>query len=55
MTKDFYVGKHLVTQSLWKAVMGNNPSKFKGEDCPVEQVSWFDCVEFCNKLLRAGG
>ena len=55
ITKDFYVGKYLVTQSLWKAVMGNNPSKFKEEDCPVEQVSWFDCVEFCNKLSEQEG
>ena len=50
ISRDFYVGKYPVTQELWEAVMGNNPSHFKGEDCPVEEVSWFDCVEFCNKL-----
>ena len=50
ISRDFYVGKYPVTQELWEAVMGNNPSHFKGEDCPVENVTWFDCVEFCNKL-----
>ena len=52
ISRDFYVGKYPVTQELWEAVMGNNPSHFKGEDCPVETVSWFDCVAFCNKLSR---
>jgi len=46
----FWLGKYPVTQSQWKAVMGNNPSHFKGPDNPVEQVSWFDCKEFVNKL-----
>ena len=50
ISRDFYVGKYPVTQELWEAVMGNNSSHFKGEDRPVEKVSWFDCVEFCNKL-----
>ena len=55
ITKAFYVGKYPVTQKLWKAVMGNNPSRFKGEDRPVEEVSWFDCVDFCNKLSELEG
>ena len=55
ITKDFYVGKYPVTQKLWEAVMGNNPSEFKGEDRPVEEVSWFDCVAFCNKLSEQEG
>ena len=55
ITKDFYVGKYPVTQSLWKAVMGNNLSEFKREDLPVEKVSWFDCVDFCNKLSELEG
>ncbi|MDC0300285.1 formylglycine-generating enzyme family protein [Verrucomicrobia bacterium] len=50
ITKPFWLGKTEVTQSQWKAVMGNNPSRFKGDDLPVEQVSWNDAVAFCEKL-----
>jgi len=46
---DFYIGRYEVTQKEWTSVMGSNPSKFKGEDLPVEMVSWYDCVEYCNK------
>lgn len=46
----FYIGKTEVTQDLWKAVMGSNPSNFKGSDNPVERVSWNDCVSFIKKL-----
>jgi formylglycine-generating enzyme len=46
---DFYIGKYEVTQAEWIAVMGNNPSKFKGENLPVDTVSWYDCVEYCNR------
>jgi formylglycine-generating enzyme required for sulfatase activity len=51
---DFYIGKYEVTQTQWKAVMGanNNPSSFKGDDLPVEQVSWNDAKAFCEKLSR---
>jgi formylglycine-generating enzyme required for sulfatase activity len=45
----FYIGRYDVTQKEWVAVMGSNPSKFKGENMPVETVSWYDCVEYCNK------
>ena len=55
ITKDFYVGKYPVTQKLWKAVMWNNPSYFKGEDRPVDCVSWFHCLVFCNKLSEMEG
>ena len=47
---DYHIGETEVTQALWRAVMGNTPSKYKGDDLPVEQVNWNDCQEFCNKL-----
>ena len=50
ITKPFYLGKYLVTQEQWEAVMGNNPSRFKGPKNPVEQVSWEDCQKFLGKL-----
>jgi formylglycine-generating enzyme len=45
----FYIGKYDVTQKEWIEVMGSNPSKFKGDNLPVETVSWYDSVEYCNK------
>jgi formylglycine-generating enzyme required for sulfatase activity len=45
----FYLGKYEVTQKEWRDVMGTNPSRFKGDNLPVEQVSWFDAIEYCNK------
>ena len=53
--KGFYVGETEVTQALWKEVMGNNPSHFKGDDLPVESVSWDDCQEFIQKLNAKTG
>ena len=47
---NYAIGKFEVTQELWTAVMGNNPSKFRGDNCPVEGVSWNDCQEFIKKL-----
>ncbi|WP_308232302.1 formylglycine-generating enzyme family protein [Prevotella sp.] len=55
LTNDYYIGKYEVTQALWKAVMGKKPSKFKGDNLPVEKVSWNDCQEFINKLNRITG
>ena len=55
LTKDFWMGKYPVTQELWESVMGANPSRFKGSNRPVEQVSWFSVVEFCNKLSELEG
>ncbi|MBN2788941.1 MAG: SUMF1/EgtB/PvdO family nonheme iron enzyme [Candidatus Delongbacteria bacterium] len=52
---DFYIGKTEVTQAQWEAVMGNNPSNFKGDNKPVEQVNWYEAVEFCNKLSEMEG
>ena len=53
---DYYIGQTEVTQELWEAVMGSNPSYFKGNNqCPVEKVSWDDCQEFIEKLNRLTG
>jgi sulfatase modifying factor 1 len=46
---DFYIGRYEVTQKEWSEVMGSNPSNFKGDTLPVEKISWYDCVEYCNK------
>ena len=51
----YYIGKTEVTQALWQAVMGSNPSYNKGADLPVERVSWDDCQEFIQKLNRLTG
>ena len=55
LTNDYYIGKYEVTQALWKAVMENNPSGFKGDNLPVENVSWNDCQEFLSKLNSITG
>ena len=52
---DYYIGETEVTQALWQAVMGNNPSSFKGSSNPVESVSWNDCQEFISKLNSLTG
>ncbi len=46
---DFYISKYEVTQKEWIEVMDSNPSEFKGDKLPVETVSWYDCIEYCNK------
>ena len=65
LTNDYFIGQTEVTQELWLAVMGNNPSWFTSEHCswitendlskPVEHVSWYDCQEFISKLNEMTG
>ena len=52
---DFYMLSTEVTQSQYKAIMGVNYSRFRGQDRPVEEVSWYDAVVFCNKLSILAG
>ena len=52
---DFYIGKTEVTQKSWRTIMGNNPSEFKGDDLPVESVSWNDVQKFMSKLNEMTG
>ena len=52
---DYYIGKYEVTQELWEAVMGSNPSYFIGAQNPVEYVSWNDCQNFIKKLSSLTG
>lgn len=46
----FFISKYEVTQALWEAVMGSNPSKVKGRNLPVTNVSWTDCQTFLSRL-----
>ena len=55
LTNDYYMGKYEVTQALWQAVMGSNPSEYKGDNLPVETVSWNDCQKFISKLNSLTG
>ena len=52
---DYYIGETEVTQALWEAVMGSNPSEWKGSNLPVENVSWEDCQEFISRLNSLTG
>ena len=51
----YYIGETEVTQELWEAVMGTNPSKFKGAKLPVENVSWTECQQFISKINQLTG
>lgn len=51
----FYMSKYPVTQAEYQAVMGNNPSHFKGDQRPVDSVSWYEAVEYCNKRSEKEG
>lgn len=55
ITRDYYIGEFEVTQELYEAVMGVNPSKWKGSNHPVEKVSWNDAQEFCAELSHITG
>lgn len=46
----FYICRYLITQELWQKIMGNNPSSVNGKNLPVDNISWMDCISFCNKL-----
>jgi formylglycine-generating enzyme required for sulfatase activity len=51
----FFMGKYQLTQAQYQAIMGSNPSAFKGNNRPVERVSWNDAVKFCEKLSQKTG
>ncbi|MBP5678099.1 MAG: SUMF1/EgtB/PvdO family nonheme iron enzyme [Bacteroidales bacterium] len=51
----FYIGRYEVTQAVWKAVMGENPSLFNGDSLPVEQVTWVEAQQFCALLSQLTG
>ena len=55
ITNNYYIGQTEVTQALWKAVMGSNPSYFKGDNRPVESVNWNDCRKFITELNKLTG
>ena len=55
LDKDYSIGKTEVTQKLYESIMGENPSEFKGKNNPVENVSFFDAIYFCNKLSMMYG
>jgi formylglycine-generating enzyme required for sulfatase activity len=50
LTRDFWMADSEVTQRQYRNLMGTSPSKFQGNELPVEQVSWFDAVAYCNAL-----
>ncbi len=51
----FYIGKYPVTQDLYQSITGENPSKFTGDKRPVDNISWYDAIRFCNLLSEKEG
>jgi formylglycine-generating enzyme required for sulfatase activity len=51
----FYMGKYEVTQKEWVEIMGTNPSNWRGDNLPVEWVTWYEAMEYCNKLSLKEG
>ncbi len=49
-SKDFYISKYPITQMIYRTIMGDNPSRYKDDSCPVDSVNWFKAKEFCKKL-----
>lgn len=52
---DFMLARHELSQKLYREVMGNNPSAHQGDELPVENISWFDAIRFCNALSHKNG
>ena len=52
---DFYLSKYELTQGEYKALTGENPSNFKGDNLPVENISWLDAINYCNLLSEREG
>lgn len=52
---DFYISKFEVTQKEWQELMGNNPSIWKGNDLPVNRITWYEAITFCNKKSKKEG
>jgi formylglycine-generating enzyme len=55
LTSPFYISNTLITQAMWEILMGDNPSKYPHPNNPVERVSWFSCINFCNLLSEMHG
>jgi len=52
ISRDYWMGAREITQAQWRTLMGTDPSKYKGDELPVEMVSWHETVEFCRKLTQ---
>lgn len=55
LSRGFWMLETEVTQKMWRSVMGDNPSEFKGDNLPVECVSWYDCLKFTRRLNQEDG